>query len=155
MARTSRRKVKAINGLVMFSSVSWWMGILFSAKSHIYLNRKTMRKSDVPTNLTLPSPRDWHGKLAVLAIIPIALVTITGTSSYSCRLSPGLRPASRSALISRLPTFRRLGMAYRIARRWLGYSSEQVGWLMDIHTLQFLGLNRVYPLIVGSLFIST
>lgn len=43
------------------------------------------------------------------------------------------------------------GMGYRLGRRWFGLERDSVGWLMDVHTGEWLGaaLSPFYVLVAG------
>jgi hypothetical protein len=43
------------------------------------------------------------------------------------------------------------GMGYRLGRRWFGLERDSVGWLMDLHTGEWLGgaLSPFYVLVAG------
>lgn len=42
------------------------------------------------------------------------------------------------------------GWIYRIARRLLEADKEQVGWLMEWHTMEVFGLGILYPIVMGA-----
>jgi len=45
------------------------------------------------------------------------------------------------------------GGLYRVLRGWLNVPSEKCGWLLDIHVMSILGLEKIFPLIMGLLTI--
>ncbi len=41
------------------------------------------------------------------------------------------------------------GLIYRTARYWFNASKESVHWLLDIHQMSILGIESIYPILVG------
>lgn len=94
--------------------------------------------------------RSIHGWLAFGAFFPLALTVLTG------RLHHMRTPNNKSIvyIMSSRTIDLCTGMSYRIARAWLLYEKEQVHWLMDVHQMSVLGLEAVYPLLVGGLLLT-